>query len=266
MELNLKGQVAIITGSSTGIGAACAKGLAEEGVKVVINYRSSAEEAEAVQRHIKGNGGEAIVVQADVSKEADVERLVQACLDEYGHLDIMVANAGLQQDAAFTEMSLEQWNTVMDVNLTGQFLVCRAAARIFRKQGVHSHGRAAGKIICMSSVHDEIPWAGHVNYATAKGGVKMLMESMAQELAPDKIRINSVSPGAIKTDINKDAWENPEDLKQLLTLVPYGRIGEGTDVANVVAFLCSDAADYVTGATLYVDGGMMLFPGFADNG
>lgn len=266
MELNLKGQVAIITGSSTGIGAACAKGLAAEGVKIVINYHSSDEEAKAVQQYIIGNGGEAIVVQADVSKEEDVKKLIKACTDEYGHLDIMVANAGLQQDAAFTEMTLEQWNKVISVNLTGQFLVCREAAKLFREQGVHSHGRAAGKIICMSSVHDEIPWAGHVNYATAKGGVKMLMESMAQELAPYKIRINSISPGAIQTDINKDAWDDAEDLEELLTLIPYGRIGQGEDVSNACAFLCSDAADYITGATLYVDGGMMLFPGFADNG
>ncbi len=266
MNLNLAGQVAIITGSSTGIGAACAKGLAAEGVKVVINYHQSAAEAEELHRYIKGNGGQSIIVQADVSQEADVKKLLDACIEAYGHLDIMIANAGLQQDAAFTEMSLKQWNTVINVNLTGQFLVCREAARLFKEQGVHSHGAAAGKIICMSSVHDEIPWAGHVNYATAKGGVKMLMESMAQELAPYKIRVNSISPGAIQTDINKDAWENAADLEKLLTLIPYGRIGQGEDVANVVVFLCSDAADYVTGTTLYVDGGMMLYPGFADNG
>ena len=266
MELNLKGQVAIITGSSTGIGAACAKGLAEEGVKVVINYHSSDEEAKKVRQFIRGNGGEAIIVQADVSKEEDVKRMLQTCLDEYGHLDIMVANAGLQQDNTFTEMTLEEWNRVISVNLTGQFLVCREAAKVFRSQGVHSHGRAAGKIICMSSVHDEIPWAGHVNYASAKGGVKLMMESMAQELAPHKIRINSISPGAIQTDINKDAWESPADLEKLLKLIPYGRIGQGKDVANLCAFLCSDAADYITGETIYIDGGMMLFPGFADNG
>jgi len=266
MKLNLKGQVAIITGSSSGIGAACAIGLAKEGVKVVINYHSSKKEANKVLKQIHGAGGEAIAVKADVSDEKSVKKLIKACLKEYGHLDIMVANAGLQADASFTEMTLDQWNKVIGVNLTGQFLVCREAAKIFRKQGVHKHGRAAGKIICMSSVHDEIAWAGHVNYATAKGGVKMMMESMAQELAQDKIRVNAISPGAIQTDINKDAWDDPEDLKQLLTLVPYGRIGQGEDIANVCSFLCSDAADYITGATIYVDGGMMLYPGFADNG
>ncbi|WP_020569055.1 SDR family oxidoreductase [Neolewinella persica] len=266
MNLNLKNQVAIITGSSTGIGAACAIGLAAEGVKVVINYHSSDQEAKKVVKQIKAAGGKAIAVKADVSKEKEVKKLIKACLDKFGHLDIMVANAGLQADASFTEMTLKQWNKVIGVNLTGQFLVCREAARIFQKQGVHKHGRAAGKIICMSSVHDEIAWAGHVNYATAKGGVKMMMESMAQELAQDKIRVNAISPGAIQTDINKDAWDNPEALEQLLTLIPYGRIGQGEDIANVCAFLCSDAADYITGATLYVDGGMMLYPGFADNG
>lgn len=266
MDLNLSGQVAIITGSSSGIGRACAIALAREGVKVVINYHSDAEGAEAVRQEINQQGGQAISVKADVSKEEDVEDLVESCLQAYGHLDIMVANAGLQADAAFTEMTLEQWNKVINVNLTGQFLCCRAAARIFRKQGVHEHGRAAGKIVCMSSVHDEIAWAGHVNYATAKGGVKMLMESMAQELAQDKIRVNAIAPGAIKTDINKDAWEDEESLEKLLTLIPYGRIGQGEDVAKVCAFLVSDAADYITGATLYVDGGMMLYPGFRDNG
>ena len=266
MNLNLSVQVAIITGSSTGIGRACAIGLAAEGVKVTINYHSSDEEAKEVQKAIEDAGGEAIIVQADVSREDDVRRLFRETMDAFGHLDIIVANAGLQADAAFTKMTLDQWNQVIGVNLTGQFLVCREAAKLFRQQGVHDHSRAAGKIICMSSVHDEIAWAGHVNYATAKGGVKMMMESMAQELARDKIRVNAISPGAIQTDINKDAWEDTDDLEKLLTLVPYGRIGQGEDVANVCCFLCSDASDYITGATIYVDGGMMLYPGFVENG
>lgn len=266
MNLHLSGQTAIVTGSSTGIGKACAIGLAAEGVRVVINYHSSEEEARAVRQHIEADGGEAIVVQADVSKEGDVKRLFRKTMAAFGHLDIMVANAGMQDDAAFTQMTLDQWNNVIGVNLTGQFLVCREAAKCFRQQGIHEHSRAAGKIICMSSVHDEIAWAGHVNYATAKGGVKMLMESMAQELAHEGIRVNAISPGAVRTDINKNAWDDAEDLAQLLTLIPYGRIGEGEDVANVCSFLCSDKSDYITGATLYVDGGMMLYPGFVGNG
>ena len=235
-------------------------------MKVVVNYHRNKEEGEAVVKAVREAGGEALAIQCDVSVEEDVERMFQECYDAFGHLDLLVANAGLQADAAFTEMTLEQWNKVVAVDLTGQFLCCRAAARRFRKQGVHEHGAAAGKIITMSSVHDEIPWAGHVNYAMAKGGVKMMMESMAQELAADKIRVNSISPGAIRTDINREAWEDADDLKKLLQLVPYGRIGEGEDVANLCAFLASDKSDYITGATIYIDGGMMLYPGFVGNG
>ncbi|NJB84958.1 glucose 1-dehydrogenase [Lewinella marina] len=266
MTIDLKGQTAIITGSSTGLGRACAIGLAREGMNVVINYHSSDKEAKEVRREIEAAGGRAIAVQADVSKEEEVIKLFEACHEEYGHLDLLVANAGLQADAAFTEMTLEQWNRVISVDLTGQFLCCREAARIFRRQGVHEHSSAAGKIICMSSVHDEIAWAGHVNYAAAKGGVKMMMESMAQELAGDKIRINSISPGAIRTEINRAAWEGEDAMNELLKLIPYGRIGEAEDVANLCTFLASDASDYITGATIYIDGGMMLYPGFRFGG
>lgn len=266
MNINLKGQTAIITGSSTGLGRACAIGLAREGMNVVVNYHSSEEEAQDTRKTIEKAGGQAIVVKADVSKEDEVEKLFAACLEAYGHLDLLVANAGLQADAAFTEMTLEQWNRVISVDLTGQFLCCREAARIFRRQGVHEHSTAAGKIICMSSVHDEIAWAGHVNYAAAKGGVKMMMESMAQELAGDKIRINSISPGAIRTDINKAAWNTDTAMNDLLKLIPYGRIGEAEDVANLCTFLASDASDYITGSSIYIDGGMMLYPGFRFGG
>ena len=266
MNIDLRGQTAVVTGSSTGLGRACALGLAAEGMNVVVNYHSSQEEGQDTVKEIEEAGGTAIAVQADVSKEEDVSRLFRECLDTYHHLDLVVANAGLQADAAFTEMTLEQWNKVIDVDLTGQFLCCREAARIFRRQGVHEHGKSAGKIICMSSVHDEIPWSGHVNYAAAKGGVKMLMESMAQELAGDKIRVNSISPGAIRTDINKEAWGTEEAMTELLKLIPYGRIGESVDVANLCAFLASDVSDYITGATIYIDGGMMLYPGFRYGG
>ena len=266
MNIDLSGQTAIITGSSTGLGRACASGLAAEGMNVVINYHSSKDEADDTAHEITQAGGKAIVVQADVSKEDDVARLFRACADAYGHLDLLVANAGLQADAAFTEMTLAEWNRVINVDLTGQFLCCREAARVFRKQGVHEHGKSAGKIICMSSVHDEIPWSGHVNYAAAKGGVKMLMESMAQELAADKIRVNSISPGAIRTDINKAAWSTEQAMDKLLELVPYGRIGEGEDIANLCIFLASDVSDYITGATIYIDGGMTLYPGFRFGG
>ncbi len=266
MNINLSGQTAIVTGSSSGLGRACALGLAAEGMNVVVNYHSSDKEAHEVGKLISELGGKAIVVQADVSKETDVQRLFQECMDAFGDLDVVVSNAGLQADAAFTEMTLQEWNKVIDVDLTGQFLVCREAARIFQQKGVHGHGRASGTIICMSSVHDRIPWAGHVNYATAKGGVKMMMESLAQELAADKIRVNSISPGAIQTEINHDAWETKEALNNLLTLIPYGRIGQAEDVANLCVFLASDASDYITGTTIYIDGGMTLYPGFRHGG
>ncbi len=266
MDVQLTGQVAIITGASTGIGQACAVGFGKEGMKVVVNYHSGKEDAEATAKRVREVGGEAITVQADVSREEDVERLFQACLDAYGHVDVVLSNAGVQADAKFHEMTLEEWNKVISVDLTGNFLVCRAAVRQFRKQGIYPYSKAAGKIICMSSVHDEIAWAGHVNYAAAKGGVKLLMESMAQELGQYKIRVNSISPGAIKTDINQEAWGTEEAMKKLLKLVPYNRIGQGEDVANLAVFLASDVSDYITGATIYIDGGMMVYPGFQGNG
>lgn len=267
MELDLSGQTAIVTGGSGGIGHACAVALAKEGVNVVVNYHSSQDAAEEVVEKIEASGGKAIAVRADVSDEEEVEQLFQAGLEAYGALDILVSNAGMQQDAPFTEMTLDEWRAVMDVDLRGQFLCTRAAARRFRRQGIREGvSKAAGKIIVMSSVHDEIPWAGHANYAAAKGGLKMLMETLAQELGEYKIRVNSISPGAIATDINRDVWEDDERRAELLKLVPYGRIGQPEDVGNLCAFLASDRSDYITGASIYIDGGMMLYPGFLGNG
>jgi glucose 1-dehydrogenase len=164
-------------------------------------------------------------------------------------------------------MTLEQWNTVIGINLTGQFLCARAATREFKRRGVvASLSQAAGKIICMSSVHQVIPWAGHANYAASKGGVMLLMKSIAQELAPHFIRVNSIAPGAIRTPINTAAWDTDKAYADLMTLVPYKRIGEPDDIAQAAVWLASDAADYVTGATLFVDGGMTLYPGFATGG
>ena len=202
-----------------------------------------------------------------MSKEDEVERMFAAAIGHFGTLHIVVSNAGLQRDSAFVDMTLEQWNTVIGVNLTGQFLCTRAAARIFKRRGVvPSVSQAAGKIICMSSVHQQIPWAGHANYAASKGGVMLLMKSIAQELAPHFIRVNSIAPGAIRTPINTSAWDTPSAYADLMTLVPYKRIGEPDDIAQAAVWLASDAADYVTGATLFVDGGMTLYPGFATGG
>jgi glucose 1-dehydrogenase len=241
--------------------------LAEAGAAVVVNHTASQEPAEALVADIRAAGGRAIAVEANVAREADVARLFNEALAAFGRLDLLVANAGIQRDATVAEMTLADWQAVMDVNLTGQFLCCRKAIRVFRQQKSQERTtRALGSIVCMSSVHEVIPWAGHVNYASSKGGVRLLMQSLAQEVAPDLIRVNAVAPGAIRTPINREAWETPEALQRLLQLIPYGRIGEPDDVARVVTWLSSDEADYVTGSTLFVDGGMTLYPGFADNG
>ena len=263
----LQNQKALVTGANSGIGEACALALGAAGASVVVNYVAGPEEAERVVGLIRDGGGEAIALKADVSNEAEVQAMFAEMLKTFGTIDILVNNAGLQQDAAFQNMTLAQWQKVISVNLTGQFLCAREAVREYLRRGVVPEvSRAAGKIICMSSVHEVIPWGGHVNYAASKGGVMQLMKSMAQELAPKKIRVNSIAPGAIKTPINRDAWETPEALKALLTLIPDQRVGEPEDIARTAVWLASDQSDYITGATLFVDGGMTLYPGFATGG
>lgn len=263
----LAGQVAVVTGGSSGIGAAVAQALGAAGARVVVNYRSQREEADQVVGAIAAAGGTAFAVGADVSDEGEVEALFQQAVERFGRLDILVANAGIQRDAPFREMSLADWRRVVDVNLTGQFLCCRAAVRRFCAQGRDpALSRAAGKVVCMSSVHDTIPWAGHVNYAASKGGVMLMMQSLAQEVAHEGIRVNAIAPGAIRTPINQDAWGTEAALADLLRLIPYGRVGEPEDVARAAVWLCSDESDYVTGTTLYVDGGMTLYPGFRGGG
>ncbi len=265
----LVGQTAIVTGSSSGIGAAVAQALAAEGANVTINYHSDEAGGRAIADAIEKArpGAQTLLLQADTSKEEDVEALFSKTIDRFGTVDIAVANAGIQQDARTHEMTIEQWRRVIDVNLTGQFLVARAALREFLKRGKRPDVSAAlGKIICMSSVHDVIPWAGHSNYAASKGGLKLFMETLAQEYGPDHIRVNSISPGAIATPINESVWSDEAKMAQLMELVPYRRIGQPGDVGSVAAWLASDESDYVTGATLYVDGGMTQYPSFADNG
>jgi glucose 1-dehydrogenase len=256
-----------VTGGGSGIGAAVAAALGAAGASVGVNYPSDPEAAAAVVGGIERAGGAAVALQADVSREEQVRSMFRALLDRFGRLDILVANAGIQKDAAFADMTLEQWRAVLDVNLTGQFLCAREAVRIFRRQG-RDPGRAAaaGKVICMSSVHEVIPWAGHANYAASKGGVMLMMKSLAQEVAPLGIRVNGIAPGAIRTGINRAAWETEQALQRLLALIPYGRIGRPEDVAAAAVWLASDASDYVTGTTLFVDGGMALYPGFRGNG
>lgn len=268
MKKKLQDQIAIVTGASSGIGAGVAKAMAAAGAKVVVNYPvdHAKEMAEAVVADIASLGGVAISYKTDVSKEDEVQQMFADVISQYGTVDILVNNAGLQKDSPFDKMTLEQWNFVLGVNLTGQFLCAREAIREFLRRGVNGKSLAAGKIICMSSVHEVIPWAGHANYAASKGGVMLMMKTIAQEYAPHMIRINSIAPGAIQTPINHDAWDTAAHLQSLLKLIPQKRIGKVEDIGNAAVWLASDDADYVNGTTLFVDGGMTLYPGFEDNG
>lgn len=263
----LKGQKALVTGANSGIGKAVAIALGQAGADVVVNYVRGDDSADEVVQTISKSGSRALAIQADVSQEPQVHAMFAQMFDRLGTIDILVNNAGLQKDAPLEEMSLAQWNTVIGVNLTGQFLCAREAVREFRRRGVIKEiSVSAGKIICMSSVHETIPWAGHVNYAASKGGVMLMMKSIAQEVAPYRIRVNGICPGAIRTPINTGAWATPEAYSALMTLIPYKRIGEPEDIGRVAAFLASDQADYINGASIFVDGGMTLYPGFATGG
>lgn len=264
---NLKGQKALVTGANSGIGKGIALALARAGADVVVNYRSNPESAFEVVEEAKRCGSNVIAHQADISQESEVQEMFRRMISEFGTIDILVNNAGLQQDAPFDQMTLKQWNTVIGVNLTGQFLCSREAIREFKRRGVRSNvSCAAGKVLCISSVHEVIPWAGHVNYAASKGGVMLMMKSIAQEVAPYRIRVNSICPGAIRTPINREAWESPEAYQDLMRLIPYKRIGEVDDIGRVAAWLASDEADYIHGASIFVDGGMTLYPGFEAGG
>ena len=263
----LAGQKALVTGANSGIGQAVAVGMARAGADVIINYVTNDAAAQEVVKLIEAEGVRGLAIEADVSKEIEVIDMFKKALDAFGTLDILVPNAGLQRDSALVDMTLSEWNTVLSINLTGQFLCIREAVKEFLRRGVRKEvSVAAGKIICMSSVHEVIPWAGHANYAASKGGIFMMMKSMAQELAPHRIRVNSIGPGAIRTPINTNAWNTPEAYAALMELVPYRRIGEPEDIANVAVFLASDMADYINGITIFVDGGMTCYPGFATGG
>jgi glucose 1-dehydrogenase len=268
MEKKLDKQVAIITGASSGIGAECAKQFAYSGATVVVNYprAPSKDKTDAIVNEINSSGGVATSYQCDVSKEDEVIKMFADISTRFGTVDILVNNAGLQKDAKLTEMTLDDWNTVIGINLTGQFLCAREAIKEFLRRGDNGKSKSIGKIICMSSVHEKIPWAGHANYAASKGGIMMLMKTMAQEFAPNKIRVNSIAPGAIETPINHNAWDTRTHLDNLLKLIPQKRVGMPDDIAKAAIWLASDDSDYVNGATLFVDGGMTLYPGFADNG
>lgn len=263
----LKGQTAIVTGANSGIGRAIAVSLGKAGANVVVNYVVKPEEAEAVAAEIRKGGQRAMIAHADVSDEAQVQGMFAAAVREFGTVDILASNAGMERNAPFHEMTVAQWDSVMNVNLRGAFLCAREAVREFLRRGVRPEvSVAAGKIIFTSSVHEVIPWAGHVNYAASKGGLMLLMKSLAQEVAEKRIRVNSIAPGAIRTPINQAAWNTPEAYAALMKLVPYKRIGEVEEIGRAAVWLASDFTDYLVGTTLFIDGGMTLYPGFETGG
>jgi glucose 1-dehydrogenase len=264
----LVGQKALVTGASKGLGQAIAIGFAEAGADVLVNYNSDEEGAVQTVEAIRKCGGKAVAFQADVSKEDEVAAMFKRMIDTFGRIDICVPNSGIQLNARIDEMTLAQWQRVIDVNLTGMFLCAREAVRAFKKQGIdRAISYAAGKLIFMSSVHDVIAWEGHANYAASKGGIILLMKSIAQEVAHLGIRANAISPGAIRTPMNVEKLTSPEIFDSvLLKLIPCKRIGEPEDVARATVWLASDQSDYVNGTTIYIDGGMTNDPGFIGAG
>jgi len=268
IERVLAGQKALITGASKGLGQAMAIGFAQAGADVLINYHSDEAGAIETKRGVEALGGKAVLWKADVAKEDEVRAMFQCMFDSFGRLDICVPNSAVQLNANVDEMTLAQWQRVIDVNLTGMFLCAREAIRAFKRQGIDRNiSYACGKLIFMSSVHDIIPWEGHANYAAAKGGLMLLMKSLAQEVAHLRIRVNAISPGAIRTPMNVEKLTSPEIFDRvLLKLIPSKRIGEPEDVAQAAVWLASDQSDYVHGTTIYIDGGMTLYPGFIGAG
>lgn len=256
MYKDLEGKVVVITGSSTGLGKAMAIRFATEKAKVVVNYRSKEEEANSVLEEIKKVGGEAIAVKGDVTVESDVINLVQSAIKEFGKLDVMINNAGMENPVSSHEMPLSDWNKVIDTNLTGAFLGSREAIKYFVENDIK------GTVINMSSVHEKIPWPLFVHYAASKGGMKLMTETLALEYAPKGIRVNNIGPGAINTPINAEKFADPEQRADVESMIPMGYIGEPEEIAAVAVWLASSEASYVTGITLFADGGMTQYPSF----
>lgn len=263
---SLKNKTVLITGASSGIGKAIAQRFGKEGSHVIVNYLKNEEAADKVVHKIVNEGGSAEKFMADISREDEVRNMFSFIRKQFGRLDILVNNAGRQKDRPFTEMTLADWNAVIEVDLTGHFLCAREAARLFLNQSARNDQLSPGVIVFITSVHQNIPWAKRANYCAAKAGASMLMKTIAQELGPHKIRVNAVAPGAVKTAINKANFEDKESREQIMRKIPYGRPGKTEDIASAVTWLASDEADYVTGETLFVDGGMELFADFAHGG
>ncbi|HJG67771.1 MULTISPECIES: glucose 1-dehydrogenase [Staphylococcus] len=258
MFKDLAGKVVIITGAGSGIGKAMAEQFGEEQANVVLNYRSERhmDAIEASIKLIENAGGKALKVQADISKENDIDHLIQTTVNHFGTLDIMINNAGFEKAIPTHEMPLDEWQKVIDINLTGAFLGSKAAVNQFLKEN------KKGVILNTSSVHDKIPWPNYVNYAASKGGLKLMMETMSMEYAQYGIRINNISPGAIVTEHTKEKFSDPTTRAETLEMIPAKEIGEANEVANVARFLASDLASYIHGTTIYVDGGMTNYPAF----
>jgi glucose 1-dehydrogenase len=259
-QRRLQGRRALVTGANSGIGRGIALRLAQEGAAVAVNYISHPEAAEEVVKEINAIGVKGIAIRADVSNEGEVEEMFKQAASALGGLDILVNNAGMETHHEFLEMPLKDWQKVIDVDLTGPFLCAQRAARLMIQTG------KGGAIVNITSVHQIIPWGGYAHYCAAKAGLDMLTKTIALELATQNVRVNSVAPGAIQTPINKEVWSDPAMMNDLLSKIPTARVGQVEEVARVVAFLCSDEASYMTGATVYVDGGMTLYPAFLRGG
>ncbi|MEG0288933.1 MAG: glucose-1-dehydrogenase [Carnobacterium sp.] len=258
MYKDLEGKVAVVTGGSKGIGNAIARRLSEEKMSVVINYHSDKEGAEETVADLKKLGGEAVAVQADVGTEEGVDSLLKAALENFGGLDLWVNNAGMENQSPTHELKLEDWNKVLNVNLTGVFLGSKAALNHYLEKN------KKGNIINLSSVHERIPWPTFAHYSASKGGVKLFNETIALEYAHKGIRVNSIAPGAINTPINAEKFEDPEKKESTLEMIPMNTIGKPEEVAAAAAWLASTESSYVTGTTLFVDGGMSLYPSFEE--
>jgi glucose 1-dehydrogenase len=252
----LGGRKALVTGADSGIGQGVAFELAAHGAAVAVNYLSDSSVAESMVAQIERAGGRAIAVQMDVSSEDDVVRAIGGARAAFGGLDLLVNNAGIEKRFLLVDMPLEWWRRVIDVNLTGAFLCAREAARVMLADGVR------GAIVNITSVHEVIPWEGFSHYCASKGGEKLFTQSIARELAPHGIRVVSVAPGAIATPINADVLADPKRKAAVEAEIPSGRWGEVGDVARAVAWVASEQADYVVGSTIFVDGGMTLYPRF----
>jgi glucose 1-dehydrogenase len=249
--MRLQDKVALITGASSGIGAGVAERFAAEGAKVVVNYRpGSPRDQEAAEAAVAGFANGSLAVEADVSSRSQVQAMVDRVVRELGRIDICVNNAGIEIKGDFLDASDEEWNRVLGVNLYGSFVVSQLCARRMVKQG------GGGRLIFMSSVHEDIPFPGYTSYCASKGAIRMLMRNLAMELAPHRITANNIAPGAIATPINQSVLDDPEAYRNAVSEVPLGRFGTPADVAAVALFLASDEAAYVTGSTYYVDGGL----------